>query len=273
LYNGYKNKVLDTLIGDGWMQRLDLAGRRFGRLMALEYIPEKKKWRCVCDCGTEKLISKGNLSSGATRSCGCLGPTRPHELTGHRFGHWTVLEHIFPGKWLCRCDCGNEAAILTDNLTRGKSRSCGCQKNAAISKAITKHGKVKTKTYRAWGHLKGRCLNPGDRVYALYGGRGITVCDRWLNSFENFLADMGEPPTKAHSIDRINCDGNYEPGNCRWATSQGQALNQRRNRYFSLGDESHTLTEWAEIKGISYTRLYQRIAILKWPLERAITQP
>lgn len=162
------------------------------------------------------------------------------DLTGQRFGR---LEVVRPGpthksksgfeftRWFCLCDCGREVITYTSGLRRGHARSCGClQKEVAAQNSITsghkraRHGMTNARVWRIWRAMIGRCSHPATNGYERYGGRGISVCDRW-NVFENFLADMGQPPD-GFSIDRINNDGNYEPQNCRWAS----ARQQRRNR-------------------------------------------
>jgi len=114
-----------------------------------------------------------------------------------------------------------------------------------------------------------RCLNKKDSGYKNYGGRGIKVCDRWLNSFEEFLSDMGHAPSPKHSIDRIENDGNYEPGNCRWATWKAQSRNKRSNRFLMINGEAKCIAEWAEIYGIKYNILHRRIS-RGLPIEEAI---
>ena len=157
------------------------------------------------------------------------------DLTGHRFGAWSVLERadIVEGnaRWLCECDCGTRRVVYASSLKIKTCvpRSCGCQ----WVKHLTQHGHAKkrnhTPTFSSWQSAKGRCFRETDRKFANYGGRGITMCDRWKNSFENFLADMGERP-EGKTLDRYpDNDGNYEPGNCRWATPKQQARN-RGNR-------------------------------------------
>ena len=157
-------------------------------------------------------------------------------LSGQRFGRLVVLDkyrvldkhHV---QWLCKCDCTNELWVRGDDLKSGAIQSCKCLKKERGIKANTIHGHAlktnKSRTYHSWDHMIQRCTNPKNTSYEYYGGRGISVCTRWLNSFENFLEDMGERP-EGTSIDRINNDGNYEPNNCRWATKLEQLQNRRK---------------------------------------------
>lgn len=154
------------------------------------------------------------------------------DLTGKRFTRLTVIK--VSGKdaahktlWLCACDCGNESIVAAGNLTSGTSKSCGCLKSDRIKETKTIHGRgTKDPTYGTWYSMRQRCRNPNNHKYKYYGGRGITVCKRW-DAFLDFLADMGERPA-GRTLDRIDPDGNYEPGNCRWATPREQRLNQRK---------------------------------------------
>jgi hypothetical protein len=135
----------------------------------------------------------------------------------------------------------------------------------------TTHGMSRTSIYRRWLTMKARCFNKSNRKYSRYGGRGVAVCDRWL-SFELFLIDMGQPPGKEFSIDREDVNGNYEPGNCRWATQKTQQNNRVNNRILSFGGESLLISAWAEKTGIPHKIITQRIDRDRWPVERALTE-
>jgi len=160
------------------------------------------------------------------------------DLTGTAFGRLTVIERTsdrVPGRprWLCRCQCGRDAVVAGDPLRKGDIRSCGCLRLERLRTAITTHGHAargnRHPLYVTWCGMRARCNRPRDPEYANYGERGITVCQRWEgpDGFPNFLADMGDKPSSAHSIDRINVDGDYEPSNCRWADPITQANNKR----------------------------------------------
>jgi hypothetical protein len=203
----------------------------------------------------------------------------PVDLEGRTFGGWTVVSYAGRRQsqqilWLCRCECGTERVVLGNNLKRGLTRSCGClyreAGREATRQANTSHGYSGSATYKCWGHMKERCLNPNHKKYLDYGGRGITICERWLQ-FENFLEDMGEKP-EGYSLDRINNEKGYEPGNCHWATLEEQDRNKRVNHLLTHNGETHCASEWAEIVGINRATLETRLN-RGWSVEKALTTP
>ena len=165
-------------------------------------------------------------------------PRKPTvDLLGQTFGALTIIgaERIGDRRqWRCQCVCGSARMATTGQLKSGLARSCGCKTRENRLRSRTTHGEgsskgVRTKEYRTWAHIRGRCVNPTDAAWKYYGGRGIQICERWRDSFESFLADMGRAPSAKHSIDRIDVNGHYEPNNCRWTTADVQAKNQRRH--------------------------------------------
>lgn len=208
---------------------------------------------------------------GTNRGC------RFQNLTGRVFGRLTVirLDRIEGGAWwLCKCECGMELAVRAGNLKQ-KTRSCGCAKFRKCRQGIARrknHGLSQSAEHVIWASMMQRCLDERSKSYERYGGRGIKVCDRWL-MFDNFLADMGPRPSSEYSIDRINNDGDYEPGNCRWATRMEQACNTRRNRILEFNGESLTLAEWERRLGSKKNVLARRLDGLGWSVEKALTTP
>lgn len=158
-----------------------------------------------------------------------------YELSGQVFGRLTVLAFDSVGKdystlWLCRCECGNEKIIIGKNLVNGRTRSCGCKQGgrSGLNGAVFRsHGMTETPLYTAWVNMKGRCNNPNNPDYRIYGGRGIRVCDKWEGSFEAFYRDMGETWQQGLTLDRIDSNGNYEPGNCHWVPMSEQWKTRR----------------------------------------------
>lgn len=209
-------------------------------------------------------------------------PQNFKNILHHTFGRLIVIARdgaTGDGKarWRCLCECGTILTVTGKDLRSGNTQSCGCQRRdqfvAASIKRCTKHGHAAkdSKVYQAWISMKSRCYYPHNASYARYGGRGIQVCERWRDSFENFLADMGEPPTPQHSIDRIDNDGNYEPGNVRWATKIEQG-HQSTNRMLTARGETLNIAEWGRRAGIGTRTIAYRLKI-GWPTEAAIFTP
>lgn len=202
---------------------------------------------------------------------------------GSKFGRWTILSNAGRNKRYqqlvnCICECGTRRTVVEDHLKSGRSTSCNCFRIERSTKAKFKHGEFLgnpkgSPEYHSWAGLKDRCGNPRNKKWKNYGGRGIKVCRRWLESFSNFIEDMGRKPSPAHSIDRKNNDGDYQPDNCRWATPTQQANNQTQNRRITHEGETKTLSQWAKHTGISYGTIQTRLDS-GWSIEKSLsTQP
>lgn len=182
------------------------------------------------------------------------------DLKGKSFGRWLVLERAEnQGRfvmWLCRCNCGNEKKVSSGNLVSAKSTSCGCLSR----EKSRKHGASGTASYNSWNSMMHRCYSPNASYFERYGGAGIKVCERW-HDFENFLADMGERPSAAHTIDRIDGLKNYSPDNCRWATKKEQAENRRSSIFINCDGDSVCIAEAARRAGISACSVSYRVRV------------
>lgn len=199
------------------------------------------------------------------------------EMRGLRFGRYVVIDRAPtpPGarqkqaRWVCRCDCGTIRIRKGNDLRSGNSRSCGCLNHEETSARNFRHGSKDTKTYNAWCGAKQRCFYPDNKRFADYGGRGITMCEAWKNDFLAFLADMGHRPV-GRTLERIDTNGNYEPGNCYWATPREQKHNQRNSKRVDYGGVLWNLKSLAQCFGISYTKLRYRHVLCGLPIEEAI---
>ena len=191
----------------------------------------------------------------------------PMNLHGKKFGRWTVLDFAgienHKSKWLCECECGTKRIVRQTNLIQGISKSCGCYKRDRTAESHTTHGKRHTRLYNIYHGMKARCYNENEAKYEIYGARGITICDEWLNKehgFENFYEwAINNGYSDDLSIDRIYVNGNYEPSNCRWATAKEQALNTRFNRRVFADGKEMTLEEFANYVGINKATIYKRL--------------
>ncbi len=201
------------------------------------------------------------------------------DLTGLKFGRWLVLGRAGTRPsglryWRCQCECGVLREVYQCSLTKGLSHSCGCWQSYKAAIMHYEHGYAsrshRNPTYTAWASMKARCFNVKNKRYDRYGGRGITICARWHDSFEAFLADMGERPTRYHSLERIDNDGTYSAENCRWATSTEQARNRRSSRLVTFKGETKTIAEWAQTTGINEGTIGSRLAN-GWTPERIFT--
>lgn len=204
----------------------------------------------------------------------------PIDLTGQRFGRLIVLERMHSNErvqsmWMCKCDCGTEKTVRGSDLKNGSTKSCGCLRNETTKKRSTKHGhsaRIKvSKIYVVWCNIIQRCTNANNTSYHNYGGRGITICNRW-KKFENFLEDVGEPPTNKHTLDRIDNNKRYCKSNCRWATRKQQQRNTRRNHMITFNNKTQCLTAWAEEMNIDRNTLSYRLK-RGWSIERALIAP
>lgn len=191
------------------------------------------------------------------------GRSKNVQIANMQFGRLTAVKYQGKGKWMCVCVCGKNTIVNSNALTKGKSKSCGCGKSQAVSKSLTKHGHCRssgrTKEYATWAKMIGRCHCSTDKAYARYGMRGITVCDEWKVNFLAFLEHIGPCPASSMSIDRIDNNRGYEPGNVRWATKLQQSTNKSVNRHIEHAGIRMTIAEWADYIRMPRKTLYHRI--------------
>jgi len=253
-------------------------GATFGKWTVLGLFEGRRDvyYVCRCVCGTEKPVAKSSLLQGTStrcRRCSNISNTRARKArqrpieAGSTIDLWTVLgeAEVRGGNlyMLCRCVCGAEHEVMASTLRHGRSKSCGiCSR-----KARAKHGESSgaeagiTPEYRAWSMMKARCYTTSNKKYPDYGGRGIEVCEEWLASdgFEKFLEHVGRKPSPTHSIHRIDNDGNYEPGNTKWATRKEQNRHRRNSVLVTINGETKCLAEWAESSPVKYETARKRL--------------
>lgn len=208
----------------------------------------------------------------------------PTLIPGYRSGRLVVLrevESLWDGRLrrrrvLCRCDCGQETTLRANSLRPGGTLSCGClarEISIELGRRLNiTHGKSLMPEFNIWKAMRERCRRENGPAFQHYGGRGITVCERWERSFEAFLADMGKRPTPKHSIERRDNDAPYSPENCVWASQAEQCRNTRRNNRLTLNGETLCLTDWAQRLGTVPQTIQGRL-LRGWPIERALTEP
>lgn len=186
------------------------------------------------------------------------------DLTGKKFGRWTVLDKAFKNNYKqyykCKCECGITKDVNSDSLKRNLSNSCGCMGRENAQKALTTHNGCKTRLYKIWSKMKARCLNKNNSAYENYGGRGIIICEEWVKDFSIFREwALKNGYDDKLTIDRTNNGNGYNPFNCRWATRKEQANNTRKNKIIEINGEKHTLSQWAEIKKLKLNVICRRI--------------
>lgn len=215
-------------------------------------------------------------------SSGIFSPMKTSfiDITGRRFGRWTVVGHTprekgekaGQSRWKCRCRCGTvKDRVQYGGLVSGASLSCGCLRKELITKPTDTVHSQRNPTYAAWMCMKTRCYNLKHPSSKHYGRRGIRVCQRWLDSFENFAEDMGPRPSPDHSLERKNNNGHYTPMNCKWATLDEQNSNRRSNRRIEWKGEVRTLTQIARMEDVEYIEVHRQVFKLGRPIDEAVS--
>lgn len=202
-------------------------------------------------------------------------------MIGKRFGRLTVVSEAAatrnakgktPRRWNCSCDCGGTTTVSGHDLRSGHTSSCKCLHKESLRRRLMTHGKSSSQEYKIWSSMLTRCFNKNCKSYKRYGGIGITVCERWKNSFTDFLNDIGTRPSPGHSLDRIDNAKGYEPGNVRWATADVQIRNTKRTKLFLYKGKTLCVSDWADLYGIPRATLISRVAA-GWTINRAIETP
>ena len=205
---------------------------------------------------------------------------RIRNLIGMKFGMLSVVSfdcrvvvgNSFKYRWRTLCDCGRDHLVVSGDLVTGNTISCGCFHRKLVGDLFRTHGFCKYPEYTVWKSMIDRCTRETCKHFHRYGGRGISVCDRWLSSFEDFLSDMGRRPTNRHTIERVNNDLGYNPENCVWATYYIQSRNTSQTRFIDFNGKKQCLADWAAELGIDRRTLRSRLES-KWSIERAMTTP
>lgn len=230
---------------------IDLTGKKFGKLYVVKHCGGSI-WECRCDCGVTKLIKGQALREGKVISCGC---NKRKDLVEQRFGRLLVLKRLgFINKktyYECKCDCGKIVNVISSNLQKGTSNSCGCLANELTSLRSRTHNMSKTRLYNIWEGIKQRCYNPKVKAFKYYGKNNIQVCKEWFE-FETFMQwAITNGYNDTLTIDRIDVFGNYCPENCRWVDKTTQANNTRVNVFLTVDGETNTIANWSKKTGIN----------------------
>lgn len=231
------------------MKKIDLTGQVLGLLTALREGPRLQfrngathtTWICRCACGSETVVETQKLRSGHTKSCGCERGS-PIEI-GSRHAMLVVIQRS-GGRLTCLCDCGRKTRILSTNFRR--NTSCGCHR----PNPNRSHGMTRSREYRAWRNAKVRCYWEKSASFPSYGGRGVSMCRSWIDNFEAFLRDLGPCP-RGYTLERLDVNGNYEPGNCKWIPAPDQAKNKRNTIRFN----GKTIKQISEERSMNYYTL------------------
>ena len=254
--------------------RIDMTGQQFGYLKVNSYSHTENKrafWNCTCVCGKD-IVCKGKLlRNGHIKSCGCMknkmvSDAKIDNMKGRKIGRLYFKEYIgllnHHALWLCQCDCGNECIVKASSVKSGTTSSCGCLAHDILMERNCKHNCVYLPIYTCYHNMISRCTNKNTTHYKDYGGRGIKICDEWLDKdfgFKNFYDwAMKNGYNEELTIDRIDFNGNYEPNNCRWATIKEQANNTRKNIFVNYDDEKYTLMQLSEKFGLVYATTLAR---------------
>lgn len=258
------------------------SGQRYARLLVIQKIAVKR-WQCKCDCG--KVVTRGSVAllHGDTLSCGCHRSEAQItlDLIGQRFERLLVLIEM-PRKnprvrrWLCLCDCGELKIANQADLRNGNTRSCGClqQEHRSMVSRFSRrtHSRSRHPLFVTWRNMMDRCYKSQHADFKNYGGRGITVCERW-HQIENYIADMGEKPYPKATVERKDNNGNYCPDNCTWADRTTQCRNRRNTYKVLFNGENRILIELANEYKMPSRVVWERVSRYKWSVKRALTTP
>jgi hypothetical protein len=238
----------------------DITGQKFGKLTAIKFVTTNKHggaiWECECECGNKKVASADHLKQGNVTRCNTCPQT--DNITGNKYGRLTVIEYIpKSAKWKCLCSCGNYKISTYSDLFTGKVKSCGCLQHETTNNLT--HGLSDTRLYTIFRGMKQRCYYKKNNYYDIYGGKGVKICDEWLDKESGFLNfynwAMNNGYEDGLTIDRIDSNGNYEPINCRWATYEEQGNNTSKNVYITYKNETKTMSQWSKELNINYSSL------------------